>query len=439
MGHPTSVFSPEPSQSTICAICADVLQDACSVKECGHTFCYNCIETSLESSNTCPNCRIEVSGYTPNYFARDTVDELQVLCLRKSKDGAPSDDNDDGSNKKRKRDNDTNCCNWKGPLKDLKRHEDTECGYKTVTCSIVGCEHTCLRKDMESHLSGGAGLITHMTLMQKDHDEKMKQMEQKCDTKIAKVQSECEEKIKRLERQTFVKSRYIHDCRNWIENKPDALSDFSVYSVGVGGCSLLCYIPGPAGSAWEGARIPMSLIYDNTGRGIDKPPKCRFAAGFFHMNVYPSGTICVSTINEEEGWTPEMTLPEILFTIQQLLCHPNPNSPAQITAYNVFCNEGADKYHRRTKEEADKYANYTGHHADVAKLASNVDDMEIGKKVELVSRRCREERVHPVDPRTQATIFQKDSNGNCECSCCALGQNFWDSEKKMRFLFGVGG
>jgi len=434
MGHPTSIFSPEPSQSTICAICTDVLQDACSVKECGHTFGSNCIKTSLESSNTCPNCRIEVSGYTPNYFARDTVDELQVIC--QNKDGAPSDDNNDGSNKKRKR-SDNNCCNWKGPLKDLKRHEDHECGYKTVTCSIVGCEHICLRKDMESHLSGG-GLVTHMALLQKEYDIKMKQMEQKCDKKIAKVQSECEEKIKRLERQTFIKSRYIHDCRNWIENKPDALSDFSVYSMGIKHheYGLLCYIPGPQGSAWEGARIPMRLTYNNGG--VDKPPTCKFPGGFFHMNVHPSGTICVNTINEEEGWTPEMTLPEILFTVQQLLCHPNPNSPAQITAYNVFFYGGADEYHRRTKEEADKYANYTGHHTDVAKLASNVDDMEIGKKAEMCSKK-RKDRVLPADQRTQAHIFKSDANGNCECSCCALGQNFWDSEKKMRFIFGVGG
>jgi len=450
MGHPTSIFSPTPSENWLCAICTDVLQDACSMKECGHTFCYNCIKTSLESSNACPHCRIEVSGYTPNYFARDTVDELQVIC--QNKDGAPSDDNNDGSNKKRKRDDDTNCCNWKGPLKDLKRHEDHECGFKTATCSIVGCEHTCLRKDMESHLSGGAGLITHMALMQKDHDEKitlmqndydrkMKRMEQKCDTKIAKVKSECEGKIKLLEKHTLVKSRYIHDCRNWIENKPDALSDFSVYSVGGRyEHGLLCYIPGPQGSAWEGARIPMRLIYSN--RGVDKPPKCKFPKGFFHVNVYPSGTISVSTINEERGWTPEMTLPEILFTCQQLLCHPNPNCPCQMPAYKMFTSEGADTYHRRTKEEADKYKNYTGHHPDVAAMFDDndnfvvVDDMEIGKKAEFDSKRCTE-RVHPADPRTN-TIFQKDSNGNCECSCCVLGQNFWDSKKKMRFLFGVG-
>ena len=390
----------------------------------GHTFCSNCIKTSLESSNTCPSCRIEVSGYTPNYFARDTVDELQVVC-QNFKDGAPSvlcEANADGSNKKRKRD-DTNCCNWKGPLKDLKRHEDHECGYKTVTCSIVGCEHTCLRKDMESHLNGGAGLVTHMALMQKDYD-----------TKISKVKSEYEERIKSLVEQAQ-HTRYVHDCRTWIENKPDALSDFSVYTMKfrrkIRG--LLCYIPGPRGSAWEGARIPMSLEYggfDGNG-GAEKPPKCKFPKGFFHPNVYPSGTVSVSTINEEEGWTNEMTLPEILFTCQQLLCHPNPNSPAQATAYKVLVDEGPEAYHRRAKEEADKYKNYTGHHPDVAvyDVKFVVDDMEIGKKAELASKRCRE-WFHPADRRTQANLFQSDTNGNCECSCCVLGQKFWDARRR---------
>jgi len=438
MGHPTNIFSPTPSENWLCAICADVLRDAC-ITECGHTFCSNCIKTSLESSNTCPNCRIKVSGYTPNYFARDTVDELQVLCLR---DGAPSEDdsNDDGSNKKRKRD-DTNCCNWKGPLKDLKRHEDNECGYKTVTCSIVGCEHTCLRKDMENHLSGGAGLITHMTLMQKDYDKKMKQMEQKiksveqkCDTKIAKMQSECEEQIKNSEDQTQ-QLRYIHQCRNWIENKPDALSDSSVFTVKahkwrskIGG--LLCYIPGPTGSTWEGARIPMSLVY---GGGVEKPPKCKFERDFFHMNVFPSGYIWNSTLAEENGWTPEMTLPEILFTIQQVLCHPNPNCPEQRPAYDVRANGGNEAYHRREREEADKYKNFTGHHSSVAAMFDSecvVDDMEIGKRAE----RYGKESCSGF--RSASALFQKDSNDNCECSCCVLGQSLWDSKKKMRFLFG---
>ena len=33
-----------------------------------------------------------------------------------------------------------------------------------------------------------------------------------------------------------------------------------------------------------------------------KPPKCKFVPPLFHPNVYPSGTICLSILNEEEGW-----------------------------------------------------------------------------------------------------------------------------------------
>nr|GMD49743.1 SUMO-conjugating enzyme SCE1 [Ipomoea batatas]GMD51754.1 SUMO-conjugating enzyme SCE1 [Ipomoea batatas]GMD55271.1 SUMO-conjugating enzyme SCE1 [Ipomoea batatas] len=30
-----------------------------------------------------------------------------------------------------------------------------------------------------------------------------------------------------------------------------------------------------------------------------KPPKCKFPQGFFHPNVYPSGTVCLSILNED--------------------------------------------------------------------------------------------------------------------------------------------
>ena len=33
-----------------------------------------------------------------------------------------------------------------------------------------------------------------------------------------------------------------------------------------------------------------------------KPPKCKFKPPLFHPNVYPSGTICLSILNEEQGW-----------------------------------------------------------------------------------------------------------------------------------------
>ena len=62
----------------------------------------------------------------------------------------------------------------------------------------------------------------------------------------------------------------------------------------------------------------------------------RFNPPLFHPNVYPSGTVCLSILNEDEGWKPAITIKEILLGIQSLLNEPNPESPAQADAYNLF-------------------------------------------------------------------------------------------------------
>ena len=70
--------------------------------------------------------------------------------------------------------------------------------------------------------------------------------------------------------------------------------------------------------------------------------------------VYPSGTICLSIINEEEGWRPAIIIKDILMGIQELLDNPNPKSPAQSDAYNLLIQDGA-KYRERVRQEAKKY------------------------------------------------------------------------------------
>ena len=82
-----------------------------------------------------------------------------------------------------------------------------------------------------------------------------------------------------------------------------------------------------------------------------KPPKCKFVPPLFHPNVYPSGTICLSILNEEEGWRPAITVKQMLLGIQDLLDAPNTNSPAQSDAYNL-CVNNKEEYKRRVKAEA---------------------------------------------------------------------------------------
>ena len=49
-----------------------------------------------------------------------------------------------------------------------------------------------------------------------------------------------------------------------------------------------------------------------------------------HPNIYPSGTVCLSILNEEEDWKASTSIKQILLGIQKLLRdEPNISSPAQ--------------------------------------------------------------------------------------------------------------
>jgi len=62
----------------------------------------------------------------------------------------------------------------------------------------------------------------------------------------------------------------------------------------------------------------------------------KFVPPLFHPNVYPSGTVCLSILNEDGDWKPAITIKQILIGIQDLLNDPNPKSPAHGDAYHLF-------------------------------------------------------------------------------------------------------
>lgn len=86
-----------------------------------------------------------------------------------------------------------------------------------------------------------------------------------------------------------------------------------------------------------------------------KPPKVQFPPKFFHPNVYVSGTVCLSILDEDAGWKPTITIKQILLGIQDLLDQPNILSPAQEEAYNMYKDDNA-AYVRRVKQQALMYS-----------------------------------------------------------------------------------
>ena len=80
-------------------------------------------------------------------------------------------------------------------------------------------------------------------------------------------------------------------------------------------------MPGKAGTDWAGGVFRVTLQFSE--HYPTKPPKCKFDPPLFHVNVYSSGAICLSILNEEEAWRPATTVKTILVGIQTLLDEPN--------------------------------------------------------------------------------------------------------------------
>uniref|UniRef100_A0A804MBH4 UBC core domain-containing protein n=1 Tax=Zea mays TaxID=4577 RepID=A0A804MBH4_MAIZE len=111
-----------------------------------------------------------------------------------------------------------------------------------------------------------------------------------------------------------------------------------------------CVVPGKEGTDWEGGYFPVTLHF--TENYPSNPPTCKFPRRFFHVNVYDSGDVCLSILGD--AWAPSITVRQILIGIQELLENPNPASPAQDFAYDVFA-ENMPEYKRRVREQAKRY------------------------------------------------------------------------------------
>ena len=196
MGHPTDIFVPELSSAFVCAICHDVLKDASTFRECGHSFCRSCITNYLAVQTlarvACPNCRTAVTGSNPNYALREIVESMPARCPEWiSSDAARKRKREDGGNEATA----TAGCDWQGLLKDLKSHE-SKCPFKVITCNVVGCNHKCQRRDMASHHESSAGTLMHAELR---HHAQIQAVELRCENRIKSIESKYKHDIQQME------------------------------------------------------------------------------------------------------------------------------------------------------------------------------------------------------------------------------------------------
>jgi ubiquitin-conjugating enzyme E2 I len=70
-----------------------------------------------------------------------------------------------------------------------------------------------------------------------------------------------------------------------------------------------CGIPGPKSSPWEGGLYELTLEFPEDFPM--SPPKAKFKDKLFHPNIYPSGAVCLSILNEEEDWRPSLKINDV--------------------------------------------------------------------------------------------------------------------------------
>lgn len=110
-----------------------------------------------------------------------------------------------------------------------------------------------------------------------------------------------------------------------------------------------CAVPGKEGTPWEGGLYKVTMEF--TEDYPSKPPKCKFTPPIFHPNVYPSGTICLSILDEAKSWKPSITIRQMLIGIQDLLDNPNNEDPAQREPYALL-RDNPEAYKKRIQQQA---------------------------------------------------------------------------------------
>ncbi|KRZ70286.1 Ubiquitin-conjugating enzyme E2 1 [Trichinella papuae] len=102
---------------------------------------------------------------------------------------------------------------------------------------------------------------------------------------------------------------------------------------------------GPQDSPFEDGTFKVILQF--TEEYPNKPPNVKFLSKMFHPNVYSDGSICLDIL--QNRWSPTYDVAAILTSLQSLLDEPNPNSPANSVAAQLY-QENRKEYNKRVQQ-----------------------------------------------------------------------------------------
>ncbi|EFJ46833.1 hypothetical protein VOLCADRAFT_81731 [Volvox carteri f. nagariensis] len=121
-----------------------------------------------------------------------------------------------------------------------------------------------------------------------------------------------------------------------------------------------CKVPGLKDTFCEGGMFPLTIKF--SPEHPHKPPRVYMPRGFFHVNVFEDGGVCLSILKEVvpghlgdvSGWRPNFTVKTILVAIQELLSNPNFGSVANMQVH-AMKKRSQKEYLRQMREQTTKY------------------------------------------------------------------------------------
>merc|ERR1719343_778962 len=102
---------------------------------------------------------------------------------------------------------------------------------------------------------------------------------------------------------------------------------------------------GPTDTPFEDGTFKLTIKFSEDYPS--KAPEVRFVSKMFHPNVYADGSICLDILQKK--WSPTYDASAILTSIQSLLDEPNPNSPANSQAAQLF-QENRREYEKKVMQ-----------------------------------------------------------------------------------------
>lgn len=112
---------------------------------------------------------------------------------------------------------------------------------------------------------------------------------------------------------------------------------------------------GPSDTPYEGGVFILSVEF--TPEYPMKPPLMNFITPIYHPNIGTDGHICLDTL--QNNWSAALKLYDVILSIQSLLNDPNPSSPMNGTAAELYISSinksASEKEQKSYYEECQKW------------------------------------------------------------------------------------